>query len=260
MTAIAGTFIAPVGALTGIPVVTFYDTEHASVSNAIAYPLSRHLVVPSCYRKAIRRDHVTYDGYHELAYLHPEYFTPDPSVRDMLGVTEGEKYVIMRFVSWKAGHDIGHAGISLAMKKQAVEAFSNHAKVFITAEKELPDELESCRLAIPPERIHDAIFYATLLYGESATMASEAAVLGTPAIYIDDTGRGYTDEQERVYGAVFNFTESIGDQKRSIDKGVELLTAEGIKEQWNGKRVRLLKDKIDVTQFIVKFINKAIGR
>ena len=96
MTAIAGTFIAPVGALTGIPVVTFYDTEHASVSNAIAYPLSRHLVVPSCYRKAIRRDHVAYDGYHELAYLHPEYFTPDPSVRDMLGVAEGEKYVIIR--------------------------------------------------------------------------------------------------------------------------------------------------------------------
>ena len=46
----------------------------------------------------------------------------------------------------------------------------------------------------------------------------EAAVLGTPSIYIDDKGRGYTDEQESEYKMVFNFSESERDQIRSISK------------------------------------------
>ena len=254
---IAGTFAAPVGKLLGIPVVTFYDTEHASVSNLIAYPLSDYLAVPSCYRKTIRSSHITYQGYHELAYLHPNYYTPDPAVLDLLGVKEGEKYVIMRFVSWKAGHDIGHSGLSLAMRRKAVTMFSGYAKVFITSEKELPDNLDSYRLSIPPDKIHDALFYATLLYGESATMASEAAVLGTPAVYIDKTGRGYTDEQENVYGAVFNFTESEGDQELSTSKGVELLACDTAKQEWTVKRNNILSDKVDVTAFVTELVKKA---
>jgi len=58
-------------------------------------------------------------GYHELAYLHPNRFTKDKSVLKELGVNEDEKYVIIRFVSWNASHDIGHKGISLENKLKA---------------------------------------------------------------------------------------------------------------------------------------------
>jgi len=44
---------------------------------------------------------------------------------------------------------------------------------------------------------------------------TEAAVLGTYSIYIDDEGRGYTDEEELKYGLVFNSKTSL------IEKGVE---------------------------------------
>ena len=80
----------------------------------------------------------------------------------------------------------------------------------------MPHDLERYRIHIPATRIHDALAYAALLYGESATMASECAVLGTPAIFLDDDGRGYTDEQEQLYGAVFNFTESLHDEQPAI--------------------------------------------
>jgi uncharacterized protein len=93
--------------------------------------------------------------------------------------------------------------------------------------------------------------YATLLYGESATMASECAVLGTPAIYLDNDGRGYTDEEEEKYGLVFNFTESMEDQDLSIRKGVELLKTPDIKGMWQEKRGKMLSEKIDVTAFMV---------
>jgi uncharacterized protein len=101
-------------------------------------------------------------------------------------------------------------------------------------------------------RIHDAMAYATLVYGESATMASEAAVLGTPAIYLDDEGRGYTDEQERKYGLVFNFSESLQDQERSVEKAAELLKRDDIKEIYNDKKLKLLQNTIDVTDYLIR--------
>ncbi len=122
-------------------------------------------------------------------------------------------------------------------------------------EKEIKDiiakELEKYKIEIPPELIHHAIYYASLLFGESATMASEAAVLGTPTIYIDNTGRGYSEEQENKYGLVFNFTVSEIDQEKAINKGIELLKNMIFKEEFQQRRKKMLKDKIDVTAFMV---------
>jgi predicted glycosyltransferase len=79
-------------------------------------------------------------------------------------------------------------------------------------------------------------------------------MLGVPAIYIDSTGRCYTREEEEKYGMVFNFTESAGDQDKSIEKGIELLSAPNILEEWQQRRQKMLADKIDVTTFLVGFV------
>jgi len=252
MMAIAGTYISLVGLITRTPAHVFYDTEHAMLSNLLAYPFASGIHVPECYNKPIRRSHYRYAGYHELAYLHPDYFSPDPSVLDELGVSPDEKFVVIRFVGWGAAHDVGHKGILLEMKRRAVSKFNQFACVFITSEAPLPPDLQPHRFPLPSSRIHDALAFATLLYGESATMASEAAILGTPAIYIDDIGRGYTDEQERKYGLVFNYTEALDDQKLSIEKGIEILNTKDVKKLWEEKRRKLLSETIDTTKYIVK--------
>lgn len=251
---IAGIFIAHVGRLLGSPSIFFTDTENARLINGLGFPFATTICTPSCFQYNVGAKQVVYNGYHELAYLHPNYFKPDASILKLFGVKDNEKFVIMRFVGWEASHDVGHKGLSLEMKIKAVKEFSKHAKVFITSEKELPVELKKYRIKIPIERIHDILYYATLLYGESATMASESAILGTPAIFLDDVGRGYTNEQERVYGSVFNFTGSLRDQQRSINKGIELVRTQGIKEMWKNKRQMLLNDKIDVTAWLVDLI------
>jgi len=245
-------FAAHVGKLLGKPVIGFNDTEHAAISIMFAKPFTDFIIVPDCYKGKLPTDKkITFSGYLELSYLHPHRFAPDPTVLNFLGVKENEKYMIIRFVSWSAGHDFGHSGISLDMKIMAVKEFSKYAKVFITSEKELSTDLKPYQIKIPPEKMHDALAYATLLYGESATMASECAVLGTPAIYLDNAGRGYTDEEEEKYGLVFNFTESVMDQELSIKKAIELLNTRNIKNIWQKKREKLIEDKIDVTAFMV---------
>ena len=197
---------------------------------------------------------IPYAGYHELAYLHPKRFAPDEGVLKELGVRKGEKYVIMRFVSWQASHDQGHTGISLENKVRAVREFQKHARVFISSESILPRDLAQHKIPIKPERIHDAMAFAFLLYGESATMISEGAVLGTPGIYIDNTGRFYTKELENKYGMVFNFSESEHDQMDSIDKGLEILTNVDKQSLWSMRKKNMLRHKIDTSSFMVWFI------
>ena len=197
---------------------------------------------------------IKYAGYHELAYLHPARFTPDKSILQKLGVGENEKFVIMRFVSWKASHDIGHTGISYENKLKAIKAFKKYAKVFISSEAPLPKEIEKYRFNVEPHRMHDAMSFASLLWGESFTMPAECSVLGTPSIINHNTKSYYLHEQEHKYGLCFNYSESDQDQQRAIEKGVELLKTPGLKEEWQKRRDKMLTEKIDVTAFMVWFI------
>ena len=241
------------------PCLLFDDTENGKAEVVLYKPFVNYICTPSCYQINLGRKQVSYEGYHELAYLHPNRFQPDPAILKKMDLVDQNTFVIMRFVGWSAVHDFGHSGIGLEHKRQAVKAFSEHARVFITSESPLPEDLEPYRIHIQPEEIHHVLSYATLLYGESATMASECAVLGTPAIYLDNVGRGYTDEQERKYDSVFNFTESPEDCRDSIHKGVEILTTPDVRALWKTKRERILSEKIDVTDWMIQFVEQKFG-
>jgi len=234
--------------------LTFNDTEHAKFAKRITVPFTYHVLTPKCYLENIGKKQIRYDGYHELAYLHPTRFTANPAVLEEMGLTSEDPYIIMRFVSWKASHDVGQHGISLDTKRKAIREFEKYGRVLITSEKPLPNEFENYRISVPPEKMHDLLYYATLLYGESATMASECAVLGTHAIFCDFAGRGYTDEEENRYDLVYNFMLDEKNQEKSIEKAIELLNNSDIKDIGRQKQVDLLRDKIDVTAFIVWFI------
>ncbi len=197
---------------------------------------------------------IKYSGYHELAYLHPKQFTPDKSVLDDLGVRENEKYVIIRFVAWKASHDIGHTGVYFKNKILAVEEFSKYAKVFISSESPLPDEIVKNKLNISPNKIHDALAFASLLWAESFTMPSECSVLGTPSVINHNTRSLYLYEQEKKYNLCFIYSESPEDQIKAIQKGVELLNMPDLKNEWQKRRQKMLADKIDVTAFLIWFV------
>ncbi|HUQ96161.1 MAG TPA: DUF354 domain-containing protein, partial [Chitinophagaceae bacterium] len=240
-----------VARLLGKVSLVFSDTEHAHLHHRLTVPFATKVFTPACYRTSLGKKQVRFNSYMELAYLHPNYFTPNQDVLQLLQLKEGEKFVIMRFVSWAAAHDFGHNGMSMENKRAAIRAIAPYAKVFITAEGPLPSDLEPYRIKIPLNKMHDALYYSSLLFGESATMASEAAVLGTPAIFLDNDGRGYTDEEEWKYGLVFNFKETIKDQEQAIKKAVEILKDQAGKTKYCQMRQKLLSQSIDTTAFMV---------
>lgn len=245
-----------VAKLLGKPSLVFSDTEHAKLHHQLTVPFATKVFTPLCYSKDIGSKQVRFNGFMELAYLHPNYFTPNPDVLKLLGVEEGEKFVVVRFVSWTAVHDFGHSGVSIENKRRAVLELSKHAKVFISAEGDLPEDLEKFRIKIPFDRIHDVLYYSSLLFGESGTMASEAAVLGTPSIFINGNSLGYLDQQEHKYGLVNNFRSSKQDQERAILRALEIIQQVNGKQKYARLREKLLTDCVDTTWFMVNEVLK----
>lgn len=231
------------------PHIAFEDTEHSTGQYKLYSPFTEVVLTPSCFTKDLGKKQIRFNGYMELCYLHPKYFTPDISVLKLLGVNENEKYVIMRFVSWNASHDVGQTGLSLKMKYKAVKELSKYAKVFISSEGELPEDFKKYQINIPPDRMHDALAFATLFIGEGATMASECAMLGTPAIYVNSLNAGTLEDQEK-YGLLFGFRNSEG----VLEKTLELINTPNLKQEFQNRCKKMLADKIDVTAFMVWFI------
>lgn len=252
LTGIHNPCVVHVARLTRAKSIIFTDTEHAKIANLATFPFSNIICTPSCFTKDLGKKQVRYNGYHELAYLHPNYFKPDSSALSKLGLSKKDRFIIVRFVSWGAAHDVGQHGFNLAARRKLVAEISRLGRILITSESPLPEEFDKYKIRTPPEKIHDLLYYATMYIGEGATMATEAAILGTPSIYVApfwDTMGNFIELEEK-FGLIYNFKES----DPAIQRATELLQQQNLKQHWAQKRERLLTDKIDVTQFMVSFI------
>ncbi len=241
-------YAAQVAFLLGKPNIAIEDTGNKEQVN-IYKPITKAILTSDIFRQSYGEKQVRYHGYHELAYLHPAFYQPDPSIYNLLGIEPGFKYAVIRFVSWRATHDAGQSGLDYATKIKLVEELSKRLKVFITSEEKLPPEIAQFQINIPPEKIFDAMYYASLFVGEGATMASESGVLGTRAVYINSLQREYCEDQEQ-YGLVYNFSRPDG----VIRKAIEILDENESKDDMLKRRQKLLDAKINVTDFLVWFV------
>lgn len=65
-----------------------------------------------------------------------------------------------------------------------------------------------------------------------------------------------SDDLEKSYSLVHNFTESPADQQKAIEKGIVLLQDNQLHKKTMQQRNRLLEEKIDVTRFLVDFVEE----
>ncbi|AKB84289.1 DUF354 domain-containing protein [Methanococcoides methylutens] len=234
----------------GKDLISFSDTEHCKIIIKLSLPFTDLILTPCCFKKDFGKKQVRYTGYHELAYLHPNYFTPNPEVLSELELKEGDPFIIMRFVSWGASHDVGHHGIQDKVK--FVEELEKYGPVLITSEVQLESELEDYRIKVSSEKLHDLLYYASLCVGDGGTTAVESAILGTPSIYVSSLvgTMGNFSELEAKYGLLLNYNDS----HLALEKAVKLMQKPNLKDEWTMKKAQLLNDKIDVTAFIIWFI------
>ncbi|WP_025743572.1 DUF354 domain-containing protein [Aquimarina pacifica] len=241
-------YAAHASAILNTPHISMEDTGNMEQVR-LYLPFTESVLTSNSFHKNLGNKQIQYKGYHELAYLHPNRFTPNAKIYDLLKITRETKYVILRFVSWNASHDINQTGLSISEKREIITYLEKKYTVFISSEGQLPEEFSRYQIKIPPEEMHNALAFASMFIGEGATMASESAVLGTPAIYINSIMAGTINDQA-AHGLLFNFENGTG----VLSKIKELDKIPDLKEVFRKKREQLLEDKIDVTSFMIWFV------
>jgi predicted glycosyltransferase len=199
MVGFGGVAISHVGKLTGIPSISFYDTEHAGVQLRLAIPFISEWHVPDTWRGRVAEGRTFhFRGGKQFTYLHPDHFQPDPEIARAAGWDEGRDNFMIRTVAWKANHDQGRSGIPPEQLRAIVGHLSALGKVHISAEGPLPHDLEPYRYRGSPIQFHHLLGHCRLYCGESITIASEAVMLGVPVLLQIDKEYCYVTEQEEA--------------------------------------------------------------
>lgn len=240
----------------GIPSIVCNEDDATVVPlfAKITYPTANTILTPLvCDNGKWNSKSIKYNSYHELAYLHPNHFTPDFSIVQRYLATD-KPYFIIRFAKLSAHHDSGMKGIDNEIANQIIQMLKPHGNIYITSERALGPQFEPYRMHIDPIDMHHVMAFADIYIGDSQTMAAEAGVLGVPFIrYNDFVGRiGYLRELEDNYNLGFGIKS--GQEEVLMQTLKNLLHMSNRKEVFQERRKKMLDDKIDYAKFLTWFI------
>ncbi|ELZ01179.1 hypothetical protein C482_08271 [Natrialba chahannaoensis JCM 10990] len=245
-----GPYAAYTGTITRAPAVAVLDSE-PSLDHVVSKPFVRAILTPEAFRKDLGTKHYRFRGFKESAYLHPDVFEADESVRADLGVDADEPYVIVRLNAFNGHHDVGKRGFSVDQRRQLLSALADHATVFVSDEggDMALDELDVRPYDLHPARIHDALAEAELLVADTQTMVTESALLGTPAIrsnsFVGEDDMGNFLELEE-HGLIDNCSEF----ETVLARAQQLLSDESTAETWAKRRDSYTADMVNLTEII----------
>jgi uncharacterized protein len=248
--------IAQAGFFTKKHAITTLEDDFDVISKLakLTYPYTSTILVPSvCSVGKWELKKVAYEGYMKLAYLHPNRFSPNLTIKKKY--ISDEKYCLLRLAGLTAYHDAGIKGLNVNLVNEIIKNITDKGfKVYISSEEKLDVRFADYQLKINQNDIHHVLSFASLLISDSQSMSVEAAMLGVPSIRFSDfTGRiSVLEELEQKYHLTFGV--------RTYDSAKLLkLTDEILSDPKSGKhfqlsRNKMLADKIDVTAFLVWFI------
>lgn len=255
----SGLVLSHVSKLTLMKAFMFDDDDDKAepLITKYGHPLTDVVFTPDCIRRKTRHA-VYYHGTHELAYLHPNRFTPNPVVLQHAGLQPSERFFIMRFVALKGHHDVGQQGLTLEQKQTLVDLLKPHGRVIITSERTIEPEFEPYRLPIPPEEIHSLMAYSSMFLGDSQTMTSEAAVLGVPALKCNTfAGRlSVPNMLENNYQLCHAYPpDHFDDMLQQITRLLSM-EPDALHNEWQSRRQLMLNEMVDPTAFFVNYLEQ----
>jgi hypothetical protein len=228
------------------------DDNNVPLFTWMSYPFSTKIVNPDCIRfKGWKKKRILYNSFHELAYLHPNNFTPDNSILLKYGL-KSKEYIILRLNSLQAHHDVNAQGISHDLYIKIKELLKEYV---IIESKE-----NSKTHQIKPWDMHNVLAHAKMIISDSQTMTIEAAVLGIPAIRIN-TFMGIStviDELELKYGLAYGFNPHQEEQSLSTIK--YLATDTNVDKLWQERKEKMLAEKCDLNQWMIDYFENNINK
>jgi predicted glycosyltransferase len=247
-----GDVLVHIGWLRRIPNIYATDDVLDAVPEQIVFFLpAKHILAPKITDLGrFMNKKIPYYGYKALAHLHPNHFMPDRSKLSN-DLSHNEKFFLIRCTGFGATHDINKKGIHNDLLTNMVNLLEPFGRVLITSERELPDHLEKHLIKIKKSDISHYIAFAHIFIGDSTTMSTEAAVLGTPSIEFDDYFHEIEQmiELEQKYQLIHCFRTF--EEEKFLQKITELTKTSNLKEIYSERRQKLINDTIDVSAFLI---------
>jgi len=250
-----GVTTGAVGRALGVPSVSFDENEYAGLPLTLSRALATVLVTGMGYETDLGPKQVSFKAMPQLMYTHPSRFTPDADALRAHGIEPEEPYCVVRLSAWEALHDRGHEGMSENALAELVEMLSRYGRVVASAESNMPDALRPYANPVPMELGLDLLACADLYVGEGATMAAEAACLGTPAIWVSPLRWGYINVLAERYGLVKQVTDVRETAAVAGDWLSDARTPDRVAEAHG----RLLADSEDPLAFGLELLDRCAG-
>tara|TARA_B110000483_G_C18191694_1_gene541217 strand:+ start:610 stop:1632 length:1023 start_codon:yes stop_codon:yes gene_type:complete len=221
------------------------DDDVTPLFGMITYPFATKIINPECIRhKKWKSKRVLIPSYHELAYLHPENFNPNAEILKKYKLKKGN-YIILRLSALNAHHDIKAKGLD----NQVLDEIKK-----ITKEFKLVESMENnTSHQIEPIDMHHILAFSKMIISDSQTMSVEASVLGVPSLRFNSFAKSCSvlNELEKKYHLTYGF--NYNEKEMFLNKVQTLLNNKTLKKDWDSKRNILLKDKINLNSWMIKF-------
>lgn len=240
-----------------IPHLNFLEDDFhvAPLYSRLSLPLSTYILCPEiCQIGKWSSKKIGYNGYHELAFLHPSIFSPSKQIAEKYINLETKNF-LLRLTAFNAHHDYGKYGINNNEAKKIISFLMNHGDVYISSERALDSELERLRLTINPNDIHHVMAHCHIIIGDSQSMAMEAACLGIPSIRLNDyAGRiSVLEELEKKYQLTHGY--SLKEKSQFIYQVKNIAEDPNASRKYQQRKEQMLNDKINVGKFLYWLIN-----
>ena len=217
-----------------MPSVLFGDDYEYKLAYYLSKFCGDYFVLPSCI-SANGTNILKYNGFKELAYLHPNYFSPDKKALEQYGITPNN-YVFIR--------EISRTSLNYKNAQQSdlpeIICSLNNLGLDVVLSLEDKTRVESLNgkciiLEEPVEDIFSLMSFALFAISSGDSMARESCLVFTPTIYTGGrdmiVNRGLiergcmfkVDDKQQLNTAIKNIIENNvkEETKRTIEKAIK---------------------------------------
>ncbi|MCK4614020.1 MAG: DUF354 domain-containing protein [Thermoplasmata archaeon] len=245
-------YIAHAAQILNKPSLIFHDDFEYRSSYALSKFSSSKFIIPSSI-KDNGKNVITFNGFKELAYLHPRYFQPKIESLSNFGL-KPQSYIFVREVG-KVSLNVAKHFLPLPILLKVLKEYG--LKIVLSIENKALLKHIDCRdivlLKEPLDDIFSLIHYASLLISSGDTMAREGCLVGTPSINI--SGRNMEVNADLLKKRFMYQCNTRSEISRTIDYILE-----------NNINLRMAKEVMDcikndwsdITEIIVKNILKTL--
>jgi predicted glycosyltransferase len=233
--------------------VTFDDDKEYKLAFIPYRYITNKLIVP----KSLNingKNVINYNGYKELSYLHPNYFTPNKDVLNEYNI-EADSYVFIRITN--ITNNYKKTELSYKILTLIKYLRSLNLNIILSLEnKDIEIELSKYCFILkePVKDIYSLIYYASFSISTGDTMARESCILGTPSIFIGERYMTINKELEEksILFNVSNFTQFKSIVLKIINHKYKDYTRSlinnYIKNQWNDTTKIIVSNVLDTVK------------